>query len=100
MDSADAVLRKLNLRTATRTATRTIEAWVRPVYTTQGPLKTDQPTNLYNHNIFVDSFDSKDLTRSVNGAQDDRDSNGHHLTNIEQFDAPNLSVRRSANTAT
>ena len=56
MDSADAVLRKLNLRTATRTATRTVEAWLKPVYTTQGPLKTDQPINLNNHNIFVDSF--------------------------------------------
>ena len=100
MDSADAVLRKLNLRTATRTATRTIEAWVRPVYTTQGPLKTDQPINLNNHNIFVDSFDSKDLTRSVNGAPDARDSNGHLLTNIGQFDAPNFNVPLSANIAT
>jgi hypothetical protein len=100
MDSADAVLRKLNLRTATRTATRTIEAWVRPVYTTQGPLKTDQPINLNNHNIFVDSFDSKDLTRSVNGLPDARDSNGHLLTNIGQFDAPNFNVPLSANIST
>ncbi|PYK81536.1 MAG: hypothetical protein DMF27_01680 [Verrucomicrobia bacterium] len=100
MDSADAVLRKLNLRTATRTATRTIEAWVKPVYTTQGPLKTDQPINLNNHNIFVDSFNSADPTRSVNGLPDARDSNGHLLTNIGQFDAPNFNVPLSANIAT
>ena len=100
MDSADAVLRKLNLRTATRTATRTIEAWVKPVYTTQGPLKTDQPINLNNHNIFVDSFNSADPSRSVNGAPDARDSNGHLLTNIGQFDAPNFNVPLSANIAT
>jgi hypothetical protein len=100
MDSADAVLRKLNLRTATRTATRTVEAWLKPVYTTQGPLKTDQPINLNNHNIFVDSFNSADPSRSVNGAPDARDSNGHLLTNIGQFDAPNFNVPLSANIAT
>ena len=92
MDSADAVLRKLNLQSATRTATRTIEAWLRPVYTTQSPLKTDQAIDLNNHNIFVDSFNSADPTRSVNGAPDARDSNGHLLTNIGQFDAPNFNV--------
>src|SRR5947207_2265918 len=100
MDSADAVLRKLNRQTATRTATRRIEAWLKPVYTTQGPLKTDQPINLNNHNIFVDSFNSTDPTRSVNGLPDARDSNGHLLTNIGQFDAPNFNVPLSANIAT
>jgi hypothetical protein len=100
MDSADIVLRKLNLRTAARTATRTVEAWLKPVYTTQGPLKTDQPINLNNHNIFVDSFNSADPSRSVNGAPDARDSNGHLLTNIGQFDAPNFNVPLSANIAT
>ncbi len=100
MNSADAVLRKLNLKDATRTATRTIEAWVRPVYTTQGPLKTDKGINLNNHNIFVDSFNSGDPNRSVNGAPDARDSNGHLLTNIGQFDAPNFNVPLSANIAT
>jgi hypothetical protein len=100
VDSADAVLRKLNLQPATRTATRTIEAWLKPVYTTQGPLKTDQPINLNNHNIFVDSFNSADPTRSVNGLPDARDSNGHLLTNIGQFDAPNFNVPLSANIST
>src|SRR5438045_4442927 len=97
MDSADAVLRKLNLRTATRTATRTIEAWVRPVYTTQGPLKTDQPINLNNHNIFVDSFNSADPTRSVNGLPDALGLTGHLVANIGQFDAPNFNVPLAAN---
>jgi hypothetical protein len=102
MDSADAVLRKLNLnpQTGSRTATRTIEAWLRPVYTTQSPLKTDQRIDLNNHNIFVDSFNSADPNRSVNGAPDARDSNGHLLTNIGQFDAPNFNVPLSANIAT
>jgi hypothetical protein len=100
MDSADAVLRKLNLQTTTRTATRTVEAWLKPVYTTQGPLQTDQPINLNNHNIFVDSFNSADPTRSINGAPDARDSNGHLLANMGQFDAPNFNVPLSANIAT
>jgi hypothetical protein len=100
MDSADAVLRKLNLQSATRTATRTIEAWVKPVYTTQSPLKTDQAIDLNNHNIFVDSFNSTDPNRSVNGAPDARDANGHLMTNIGQFDAPNFNVPLAANIAT
>ena len=99
MDSADAVLRKLNLQSA-RTATRRIEAWVRPVYTTQSPLKTDQAIVLNNHNIFIDSFNSNDPNRSVNGSPDARDANGHLLTNMGQFDAPNFQVPLAANIAT
>jgi hypothetical protein len=104
MDSRDSVLRKLNINynlwNSKRTATRTIEAWLKPVYTTQGPLKTDQPINLNNHNIFVDSFNSTDPTRSVNGLPDALGLNGHLLTNIGQFDAPNFNVPLSANIST
>ena len=68
MDSRDAVLRKLNLQASTRTATRTVEAWLQPIYsvTSQG-LRTDQAISLNNHNIFVDSFDSTTLARSYGG---------------------------------
>ena len=69
MDSRDAVLRKLNLRTNTRTATRTVEAWLQPIYSSTGSsgLRTDQAISLNNHNIFVDSFDSTILARSYGG---------------------------------
>jgi hypothetical protein len=69
MDSRDAVLRKLNLRTNTRTATRTVETWLQPVYSSTGSagLRTDEAISLNNHNIFVDSFDSTLLDRSYGG---------------------------------
>ena len=69
MDSRDAVLRKLNLRTNTRTATRTVETWLQPVYSSTGSagLRTDEAISLNNHNIFVDSFDSTLLGRSYGG---------------------------------
>jgi FlaG/FlaF family flagellin (archaellin) len=69
MDSRDSVLRKLNLRTSARTATRTVEAWLAPVYSSTGSmgLRTDQSISLNNHNIFIDSFDSTILGRSYGG---------------------------------
>src|SRR5262245_36241316 len=69
MDSRDAVLRKLNLRTSTRTATRTVETWLQPIYSSTGSLglRTDQAIDLNNHNIFFDSFDSTLLSRSYGG---------------------------------
>ena len=69
MDSRDAVLRKLNLRTSPRTATRTVEAWLQPIYSSTGSLglRTDKAISLNNHNIFVDSFDSTILARSYGG---------------------------------
>ena len=69
MDSRDSVLRKLNLRTSVRTATRTVEAWLAPNYSSTGSsgLRTDQSISLNNHNIFIDSFDSTLLSRSYGG---------------------------------
>jgi hypothetical protein len=69
MDSRDAILRKLNLQGNNRTATRRVEAWLQPVYTTAGSmgLRTDDAILLNNHNIFIDSFDSTDLNRSYGG---------------------------------
>lgn len=69
MDSRDAILRKLNLQDSTRTATRTVEAWLQPIYSGTGSfgLRTDGMINLNNSNIFIDSFDSTDLARSYGG---------------------------------
>ncbi|MEO7723997.1 MAG: hypothetical protein ABIU29_04810 [Chthoniobacterales bacterium] len=69
MDSQDAVLRKLNLQTA-GTATRTVEAWIQPIYSSTGSfgLRTESSISLNNHNIFLDSFDSTSLARSYGGA--------------------------------
>ena len=58
-DIRDVNLRKLDLSSAVQTgATRKIHAMVRPVYNTDGALKTNNRINMNNHNIFVDSFNS------------------------------------------
>ena len=69
MDSRDAVLRKLNLRTKYSNSDRTVEAWLQPIYSSTGSsgLRTDEAISLNNHNIFVDSFDSTILARSYGG---------------------------------
>ncbi len=71
MDGRDAVVRKLNLNDTVsgaplRTATRTVEAWLQPVYSGTGSagLRTEETITLNNHNIFIDSFDSKSGSRS------------------------------------
>ena len=109
MDSADAVLRKLNLNpeTGTRTATRTIETWLKPVYTTQSPLKTDKAINLNNHNIFIDSFNTNPPTHEgdpIRYVSVSTVINGVPVTykvpgTMGQFDAPNFPVL-AANIAT
>ncbi len=73
-DKRDVVLRKLNLvnlaaGSTVRTATRTVEAWVRPSYNTDAALKTDGLITLNNFKIYIDSFDSNDATRSLTGGQ-------------------------------
>ncbi len=74
MDGRDAVVRKLNLQdnvsgAPLRTATRTVEAWLQPVYSGTGSagLRTEGSISLNNHNIFIDSFDSTNLARSYGG---------------------------------
>jgi hypothetical protein len=65
----DIILRKLNLANSgsARAATRTIEAWAKPVYTTDAALRTNLSITLNNHNIYVDSFNSSDPNRSLTG---------------------------------
>lgn len=67
-NSADVILRKLNLMGPTQTATRTIEVWIKPQFQyVSGPLVSDELISFNNKGIFVDSFDSTDPNRSVNG---------------------------------
>ena len=65
---ADAVLRKLNLMGTTQTATRTIEVWLKPQFEyVNAAVVTNQLLSFNNKGIFVDSFDSTDPNRSING---------------------------------
>ena len=106
MDSRDAVLRKLNLRTNTRTATRTVEAWLQPIYSSTGSagLRTDESISLNNHNIFIDSFDSTLLARSYGGvlpgqpypAGNQNTGMGHYNVAPYNFLAANVSTNSDA----
>ena len=69
LDSRDVVLRKLDLGGATRQATRSIEAWIKPIYSTDLALQVEKLIKLNNHKIYVDSFDSADPNRSLAGGQ-------------------------------
>lgn len=65
-DAQDIVLRKLSLTSGTiPTATRQIEAWLKPVYSRDAAITTKGLISLNNHNITVDSFNSKDSKRSI-----------------------------------
>jgi hypothetical protein len=72
-DSRDVVLRKLDMVTkngapvGTVKATRTIEAWAKPVYSYDAALRTEGLITLNNYKIFVDSFNSNDPSRSLTG---------------------------------
>jgi len=72
-DSRDVALRKLNMVTKggtavnTMTATRTIEAWAKPIYSYDAALRTNKLITLNNFKIFVDSFNSNDPSRSLTG---------------------------------
>ena len=106
MDSRDSVLRKLNLRTSVRTATRTVEAWLAPSYSSTGSLglRTDQAISLNNHNIFIDSFDSTILARSYGGvlpgqpypAGNQNTGMGHYNVAPYNFLAANISTNSNA----
>jgi FlaG/FlaF family flagellin (archaellin) len=106
MDSRDSVLRKLNLRTSARTATRTVEAWLAPSYSSTGSLglRTDQSISLNNHNIFIDSFDSTTLARSYGGvlpgqpypAGNQNSGMGHYNVAPYNFLAANISTNSNA----
>ena len=65
---ADAILRKLNLMGTTQTVSRTIEAWLKPKFQyVDAAIVTEELLSFNNKGIFVDSFDSTDPNRSLNG---------------------------------
>lgn len=90
-DRLDTSLRKLDLRTDRRTgdrvmkarATRLIEAIAKPVGTFSVALLSAGSINMTSQNIVVDSYDSRDATKSTNGSYDPdkRQKNGAIATN-------------------
>jgi hypothetical protein len=95
-DKIDLRLRKFDLNTDHRTgapvlpqATRLIEAIVKPVGTFRLALFGVKTINLNNHNIVVDSYDSRDPNKSTNNFYDvtKRQENGNVATNGVLIDA-------------
>ncbi len=107
-DKLDLRLRKFDLNIDRRTgarvfrpqATRLIEAIVKPVGTFRSALLGANTINLNNHNIVVDSYDSRDSAKSTNGAYDPakRQENGHVATNGTLIEAGSAHIYGSAST--
>ena len=101
-DKQDLRLRKLNLHTDRRTgsrvqspqATRMIEGIARPVSAFRVALFGTSQVNMNNHNIVVDSYDSRDPKKSSNGFYDQskRQKNGNIATNGTLIDAGNAQI--------
>ncbi len=107
-DSRDTNLRKLDLRTNRRTgarvtkarATRLIEAIAKPVGTFSVALLGADSINLNNHNIVVDSYDSRYASKSTNGLYDPakRQENGDIATNGPLIEAGSAHIYGDAKT--
>ena len=107
-DKEDLALRKFSLRYDRRSgvqlarpqATRLIEAIVKPVGTFRVALLGANTISLNNHNIVVDSYDSRDSNKSTNGFYDPdkRQQNGNIATNGTLIDAGNAHIYGSAST--
>jgi hypothetical protein len=107
-DKEDVALRKLSLRYDRRSgiqlarpqATRLIEAIVKPVGTFRLALLGVKTVGMNNHNIVVDSYDSRDPNKSTNGFYDvaKRQENGNIATNGTLIDAGNAHIYGSAAT--
>ena len=91
-DKEDLRLRKFDLKTNRRTgaamngapqATRLVEVIIKPVGAFQRPILADVSIDLNNHNIVIDSYDSRDPAKSTNGFYDPakRQANGDIATN-------------------
>jgi hypothetical protein len=109
-DRADLNLRKFDLRTNRRTggrvltpqATRMIEAIVKPVGTFRLALLSEKTISMNNHNIVVDSYDSRDASKSnydplhpeIYGTYNvaERQTNGNIGTNGVLIDAGNAYI--------
>ncbi|EDY18758.1 hypothetical protein CfE428DRAFT_3795 [Chthoniobacter flavus Ellin428] len=107
-DKLDLELRKFDLNVDHRSgervfrpqATRLIEAIVKPVGTFRLALFGGQTISLNNHNVVVDSYDSRDPAKSTNGVYDPakRQQNGNIATNGTLIDAGGAHVYGSAAT--
>lgn len=107
-EKADLQLRKLDLKYDHRTgakvnfpqATRLVEAIVKPVGTFRLALFGVNVIRLNNHNIVVDSYDSRDPAKSLNGFYDPtkRQQNGNIATNGTLLEAGNAHIYGSAAT--
>lgn len=91
-DKEDLRLRKFDLQTNRRTgaamngapqATRLVEVIIKPVGAFRRAILADVSINLNNHNIVIDSYDSRDPAKSTNGFYDPakRQANGDIATN-------------------
>jgi hypothetical protein len=107
-EKLDNHLRKLDLHTDRATgsavsfpqATRMIEAIVKPVGAFRVALMGDKRIDMNNHNIVVDSYDSRDPSKSTNGWYDPakRQESGHIATNGTIIDAGNAHIYGDAST--
>jgi hypothetical protein len=106
-DKVDLRLRKFDLITDRRTgkktspqATRLIEAIVKPVGTFRLALFGVKSVDMNNHNIVVDSYDSRDNTKSTNGFYDvaKRQENGNIASDGTLIDAGSAHIYGSAST--
>lgn len=106
-DKTDLRLRKFDLQFDRRTgarilpqATRLIEAIVKPVGTFRLTLLGLKTINMNNHNIVVDSYDSRNPAKSTAGFYDPlkRQENGNIATNGQLIDAGSAQIYGSAAT--
>jgi hypothetical protein len=106
-DSLDLSLRRFDFIVDHRTrkptlpkATRLVEAIVKPVGTFRLALLGVQSINMNNHNIVVDSYDSRDPNKSTNGLYDSakRQQNGNIATDGTLIDAGSAQIYGSAST--
>jgi hypothetical protein len=81
-------------------ATRLIEAIVKPVGTFRLALFGVSSVDMNNHNILIDSYDSRDASKSTNGFYDaaKRQTNGNIATNGPLIDAGSARIYGSAAT--
>ncbi len=112
-ESKDVALRKLDLKYDHREsregnrvpvpkqmASRMVEAVLKPVGAFRAALFADRRIDMNNLNIVVDSYDSRDVTKSTNGFYDPtkRQQNGDIVTNGNVIDVGNAHIYGDAST--
>lgn len=107
-NSLDVELRKLDFRVDHRSqtpittpqASRLVEVIVKPVGAFRLALLSNDRIDMNNHNIVVDSYDSRDATKSTNGFYDPakRQENGDIASNGPLIDVGNARIYGDAST--